>query len=292
MVRVVVPLLLSALGALVVGAAMPEVDRTRQARAVDEALVFVPNGQMLKAAGAGQEEAIADLLWVRAVLIFGERFRGPEDVPWTRWLRAMLLAVTDLDPDWRGPHFWGGIMLRVSGDIDGSDEILRRGERARPEDPFFPFSLAINAWMYREDNDLAAEYAERAAHKPGAPGWYGAAAASFRSHAGDRRAAIRFLEESRDATQNEALRRDAERQLRRLYHDDMVDRWAAACAEHYARTGTRLQRPEDLALLGFTLPANPRQDAWVVGADGVVRGTEAEAERIRRARIDTFEILQ
>lgn len=292
MIRALAPLLVAAMGASLVGVAQPEVDRTRAPRAIDEALVFVPDGQTLRIAATGLEEPIADLLWVRAVLIFGERYDETGDEVWTRWLRAMILAVDDLDPDWRTPHFWGGLMLRVSGDLEGSDEVFRRGERSHTDDSFFPFALAINAWMYHEDHDAAAEHAERAAHKPKAPGWYGAAAAAFRSQAGDRRAAIRFLEESRDATTNDALRRDSERQLRRLYHDEMVSSWEAPCRAWYAEKGERLARPEDLSLLGFELPPNPRGDAWIVGSDGVVRSRAAEAERRRRLLQEEFEFLR
>jgi tetratricopeptide (TPR) repeat protein len=273
-------LLLASVG--LVAEALPAVDQTRNARAIDSALMFAPDGEQLRLAATGLEEPLADLLWLRTVLLFGANFGTETDDTWIEWLRRMVQAVNTLDPRWRTAYFYGGSLLRVSGDIDGADGVFRRAREHLPEDPFFPFSLGMNAYLYRDAPVEAGQLLGEASRLPGAPPWYAAAAAAMKEEGGQRAAGIRFLEEVRQTTDNPAIREDAERQLGKLRHNALVATWAEACRAHLRETGRPLSSPEDLVRLGFTLPENPRGDAWMVAADGVVRSQVADAERYRR----------
>lgn len=270
-------------GALGVGFTQPRADATRQARAIDQALLFIPSPDQIRAVSSGFEEPISDLLWVRVVLTFGERWGRDTSAQWTEWLHRMILAVNTLDPTWRTPYYYGGTLLRVSGDIDGSDAVFSAAMQALPDDPFFPFSKGMNAYLYREDSRTAGRMLAMAAEMPGAPTWYAAAAAAMHQQSGERAAGIAYLKDILETTADPGIRADTERQLGRLVHNEMVDSWDDACRAWRAEHGP-LPRPEDLARLGFRLPENPRGDAWVVGADGVVRSEGAEQERYRNAR--------
>jgi tetratricopeptide (TPR) repeat protein len=280
-----------AVGAGVAALAQPRVDGTRIARSVDNALVFAPNGQQLEVASMGFQEPVADLLWVRAVLVFGERWGRQEDATWTTWLRRMLTAVTELDSHWHTPYQYGGLILKVAQDVDGADDIFRHGMEAFPNDPFFPFSIGMDAYLARGDAATAADYLERAAASPEAPPWYAAAAAAMRQRKGERRAAIEYLRGVRRSTTDPHVIADTDRQLARLYHNEIVSRWEQACLDYRARTGHPLASPAQLAELGFKLPENPRGDAWIVGTDGVVRSKGAEGERIRRMTMDEMRLV-
>ncbi len=256
-------------------------DATRSARAVDDALIFVPNGGALLLVSSGFAEPMADLLWVRAVLTFGERYDAEADRSWAVWLRSMIEAVNTLDPTWRTPYFCGGDMLRVAGDIEGSDALYERAMVELPNDEWFPFSRGMNAFLYRSDPEEAAVFMERAARLPSAPAWYAGTAASMRSRNGSHAVAERFLREQLDATQDPGVRTHLTWQLAKVEQATLVQTWAAACRAWRDAHGP-LARPEDLALLGFVLPENPRGDAWIVGRDGVVRSEGAEVDRRRR----------
>lgn len=261
-------------------------DATRQARAIDDALVFVPDGDALLVASSGFAEPMADLLWIRAVLNFGERYgRGKAD--WVRWLGSMTTSVTTLDPTWRTPYFFGGDMLRVAGDVDAADALYDRAMSALPNDEWFPFSRGMNAFLYRNDPAEAARYLEKAARLPHAPTWYAGAAAAVRARTGAHEVAARFLEEQLNATTDPAVRSELHRQLAKVEQDRLVQTWSAACKAWRDAHGA-LARPEDLALLGFVLPENPRGDSWIVGRDGVVRSQASEIDRVRRVRIDEW----
>lgn len=279
-------------GAVLVGILQPRVDRTRHERAVDAALVFVPDGKTLRIASSGLHEPTADLMWVHAGLLFGERWDEPgaggaaarvREPDWLPWLERTLEAIHTLDPRWRTPYYYGALMLRVLGDIDGSDATLRRATEALPNEWFFPFNLGMNYFLYRDDPAEAARWIERAAALPGAPKWYAAAAASMKEEAGQRDTAIRYLEDVLATATDPLLVSDTTNKLVRLRHNALVAQWEGLCRQLRADRGRPLESPEELErLAGRPLPPNPRGDAWVVGGDGVVRGVAAERERRRR----------
>jgi tetratricopeptide (TPR) repeat protein len=257
---------------------VPSIDHSRHERQIDAALLFPPNGEHLRTIATGLEEPLADLLWVRTVLVFGERYEVDQNPAWVVWLRKMLLATTTLDPTWRTAYFYGGVMLRVSGDVEGSGEIFERASHNLPDDWFFPFSLGMNAYLYEHNLPKAAEWLNIAAALPGAPPWYAAAAAAMKAEAGGRKAAMKYLKGVLDNTTDPAIRESTQIQLDRLLHDDIVETWTAACRDYRASHQAPLGSVADLAQLGFQLPPNPRGDAWVVGRDGVVRSEGADAE--------------
>lgn len=292
--RAALPLLvgvIATIGSSAVALTLPRADVTRSARSVDQALLFVPEPEQVRAASLGFAEPLSDLFWVRTVLVFGERFGNDDGPRWNEWLRRMIAAVYTLDPAWRTPYFYGGTILRANGDVPASDTVFTEARANLPDDPFFPFSLGMNAYLYRDDPATAAAFLAEAAALPEAPSWYAAAAAAMRQSSGDRAAGIQYLQEVGATTDNPAIRADTERQLARLRHNELVDVWTDACVRR-RDAGERLERPEDLAELGFDLPVNPRGDAWVVGADGVVRSEGAEAERYRRRLQEEWRLVR
>ncbi len=272
-------LLVALAGALVAGMAQPAVDHTRHARQIDSALLFLPRGDTLALAASGFHEPLASLLWVRVVLTFGERYDTDASEEWREWLAGAVLAVNTLDPRWRTAYIYGGALLRSVGAVDAASEVFERCSKALPENAWCPFSRGMNAYLYEKDRDGAAAWMRVAAERPGAPGWWSAAAAGMVSEGGARETALVYLEAQLREAETKAEIRYLERQKRRILHDQVVDTWAEACRHRYRETGEPLPSPEALVELGFTLPENPRGDAWVVGRDGVVRSVRAEEER-------------
>ncbi len=276
----------SILGVALAAWAQPRADTTRHARNLAQARVFLPDPSTTKLAASGFENALASLIWLRAGLVYGAEVevggRAPPDLP--PWFEGMVHTANALDPRWRTPYFYGGLLLRAAGDLPASDRILEAGAAAFPQDWFFPANRAMNAYLHEDDPGAAATWMARAAELPGAPFWYRASAAGMKEKSGERAGAIRFLEEELAATTDPYVRQDMERSLHRLRHNALVAGWEDACRAA-ARAGHRLRQPQELAALGFTLPENPRGDDWVVGRDGVVRSATSELERARRAAL-------
>ncbi len=276
--------------AVVVGLAQPRADATRRERQLDSELYFQPSAEGVRLAASGFEEAIADGMWVRATLIFGERYASDDSVLWHAWLTSVIGVVSHLDPGWRTPYLYGGGMLSAVGLTTEAADVYERCSRELPDDYWCPFARGMNDLLYNDDPAAAARWLAVAAERPGAPTWYGAAAAAMRSRAGQRKAGVAYLKEQLATTDNEGVRRSLEYQLGRLQHDELVAGWTEECVAR-RESGRRLRNPEELPPKGFSLPDNPRGDAWVVGADGVVRSAGAEVERVRRVRRQEWALL-
>lgn len=274
--------------ALVLGIGLCGVAAHRSQRVADEvrldrqraqASLFRPNGQTLRVVSLGQHTAVAELLWVRAVLRFADIYdEGDEEG--TEWLVANLEAARLLDPGWRTIYFYGGAFMRVLDRIDESDSLFLHGRDALPDDAFFPFALGMNAYLHRGDVDSAADWLKEAAGRPNAPDWYAAAAASFIQRSGERRAAVRYLDEEIARATNPRVRERLELRRARFVHDELVDRIAERREQFRAQVGRDITRVEELG----ELPPDPMGGRWVLAPDGVVRSSVEEARASEKAR--------
>jgi hypothetical protein len=280
-----VPLLGAIASLWLVARGLPAADATRRPRNVKQALVFVPDARTARAASFGFEEPFADLLWSRAAVEFGRAEGRAAHVALRDWFSATVETTIALDPRWRTPYFYGGVLARLTEDYATSSRVFERGAEAFPDDWFFPANRGINATLYENAPSTAAAWMERAAALPGAPFWYRANAAASRAQGGQRAIAIAMLERDLAAETDPVVRGDMDQMLGKLRHEAIVEAWAPACRARRA-DGSPLRSPEDLTALGFALPENPRGDAWVVGSDGVVRSERSERERVRRNRMD------
>lgn len=282
--------LVAAVGAGAVGSALPRADATRLDRVLDQELVFLPSPEGIRMASSGQEEVVADLMWVRTVLLFGARYDSDDSEVWKEWLSRMVLTVTELDPQWRTPYWYGGGMLIVVGQIDASSAIYERCARELAEEHWCPFARGMNDSLYKDDPISAGAWLREAAGRPGAPKWYGSAAAAFASKGGQRQAGLVYLEEQLGATTDPGVRAALEYQRNKLTHDSLVATWEDKAKAWRDEHGP-LEEPEDLEKLGIVLPTNPRGDEWIIGADGVPRSAQSERDRARRARMDEWTLI-
>ena len=241
-------------------------------------------------ASSGFEEVVADLMWVRTVLLFGERYDSDDSDVWKEWLTGMVDTVTELDPQWRTPYWYGGGMLVVVGQIDASSAVYEKCSRERPEEYWCPFARGMNDLLYKSDPLAAGIWLREAAGRPGAPKWYGSAAAALSSKGGQRHAGLVYLEEQLGSTTDPGVRANLEYQRNKLRHDELVATWEVAAKAWRDEHGP-LERPEDLTKLGFVLPENPRGDPWIIGRDGVPRSEQSERDRARRAVMDEWPLI-
>ncbi|MBL8615136.1 MAG: hypothetical protein JNM72_05930 [Deltaproteobacteria bacterium] len=262
--------LIVALGAAGAHRAQRAADAVRFGRDDPESWVH-PDGEALRVAALGQHVLVSDVVWVRALLYFAEALDHPSELK-RDWQRASLDAVVTLDPRWRTPYFYGGSFLRLLGDIDASDALLERGMRFLPADPYFPFSVGMNAFLYRKDPERAARFVTLAAGLPGAPEWYRNAAAGILDRSGQRRVALRYLQEQVEAETRPAAREVLLRKQRQLLHDELADQLNRA-------RDTQPGAPLDA--LG-PLPPDPFGETWIIAPDGLIRS--AAVERVERAR--------
>jgi hypothetical protein len=241
--------------------------------------VFVPSPEATKVAALGWGLMTADLLWVRAVLLFVD-FLDAEDEEDAVWTRTVIKTVGVLDPQWRTPFFYGGGMLRLLNDVEGSDEIFSDGMMAFPEDPYFPFSLAMNAYLLRQDLERAVTYLDQASKMPNAPKWYRSASAEFLSRSGQRKTALMYLKEQISLANSDRERLVLENKYKSLLYEQVTDVLDGRQERWEAHHGRKLQAVAELP----DLPPDPLGGEWFVSPDGQIRSSAHEAIVARRAR--------
>jgi hypothetical protein len=284
--RAVIIAATGALGVAAAHGAHRSADRVRHDRSDETRTLYQPRGEALRVAAMGQHVLVADAMWVRAVLQFADLLEHPTDTN-TRWVEATLHAIAALDPQWRTVYFYGGSFMRLMGDTDGSDQLFEMGRSQLPDDPYFPFALGMNAYLLRDDRAAAQVWLSRAAAMKGAPPWYHAAAAAFLEGKGERRAAIRYVEEQMADEARPAVLRSLSRKRQALMHDELSEQMTD---ELRAWEAQRNVRAPDLSVLG-KLPEDPLGGEWIRAPDGVPRSSVRERLLDRRSRIDERQML-
>ncbi len=187
----------------------------------DRDRMALPSAEYLPASSVGYREALADLIWVRAILFVGEPRNAKE---WQTIQRA-LEAITLLSPTFRRPYLWGSTSYIYNGEkvirremIDRALDITRQGVARFPEDHELLFILGM---LLTRDVATTDEYSkeEKAAAREegiaairrsaafGAPPIVRQYAATLVSQGGDRQLAISFLEGQLLSAQTEDHRR-------------------------------------------------------------------------------------
>jgi tetratricopeptide (TPR) repeat protein len=255
------------------------VDAQRRDLNVSHELLFIPDAESVRVASLDHSVHVADLLWVRTVLAFGERWNTTGDRAWVEWLSRTVLGVCQIDPRWRTPYFYGGVMLRVLGDYEGSTAVMKLGSENLPEDPWFPFSVGMNLYIQGGDREEASRWVAEAARRPGAPEWYAVAAVAFRQEQKERPQAIRFLQDELKLTDDPDLRKELERRLASLTHDEYAERLNELAQAFAAERGRRPRGVEELVRVGKlkTAPPDPLGGSWVVDIDGEIKSSVSAA---------------
>ena len=257
-----------------------EVDRTRDhTQDVIEDRYFLPNPMVTKALSLGHQTMVADVLWVRTILIFSD-FAYHCNPSHAQWLLSMIKTIANLDPKWRTLYFYGGTMMNLCQDVEAADELFAMAHVALPDDYFFPFSLAMNAYLIHRDYGAAERWMREAAGKKGAPNWYKAAVAGFINKQGQRKTSIRYLQDELKKDLPPAVRASSEERLRLLLHEQYSEAIEAQMEERAKRLEAPLNTLEELSI---SYP-DPWNEGWLLAPDGKVRSIEMERREKKRTR--------
>jgi len=232
--------------------------------AVTEAIRFLPSGKALGVVAMGYEEVLADLLWVRATVLFGDRFGLDEDPGWYTWMYYMVDLATDLDPGFVLAYKYGGIMLRADGQfVDQSTLLFAKGMEAVPEEWYFPFGIAMNYFLHKDSRRLAAPYMQRAASLGTGPFYLTNLAASLMDESQELETTLAFLEEEKANLQDERILGAVDAKIFETRYQ-IAERDAQRVIGEYRRMKGELpSTPEAVGEAGLSLPQDPLGGTWV-----------------------------
>ena len=266
-----------------------KVDHTRMYESQIETRYFIPQPAVMHTMSMGYHHLSAEIMWVRSILLYSDFVLSCRENE-SQWLLSMLRAVKHLDPEWRSIYFWGGTMLSLCKEIDGSDEMFMAGAEQFPEDAFFPFSVAMNALLERNDTEMALEWMQKAANKESAPPWYKAAVGGLLKDGKGQEASIRYLEDQlKDANLRPNVRSLTEYRLNLLRHELLQSELETRRDLWQIEHGKPCTDLNDLN----PIPEDPFGVGWVLSGDGRIRSELLEAqEAIRVVELETSWLMR
>jgi hypothetical protein len=185
-----------------------QIERQTASRTTAQGLAQIPKGEYLKKVSLGHNSLVADLIWLRAIQVMGQKKVPPQEAV---WIYHALDAATDLDPKFSYINEAGGIFLSVvSGEYELGAKLLRKGFDNNPGYWRLPFYLSADYFLYLHNFKLAAYYMGRAAELPGRPPFVPLLAARLYAQSGDPRFGLELTEtiykNTKDEKVKEALR--------------------------------------------------------------------------------------
>lgn len=194
----------------------------------EEDLLYLPNAELLRVLSLGHRELLADLVWIRAVVYAGGTLAKRGKMV---WLDRYLDTIMTLDPRFRKPYQWAGVITMYNGHtitnemVMQSNHYLEKAVDRFPDDWEFPFMLGANYLHELRTQDpkeralwdaRAANYIERAALLQGGPPWLPILAATLTSKQGKLDLAVRHLEAALASTDDDNARQGIRNKLANL----------------------------------------------------------------------------
>ena len=183
-----------------------------------ERIGLLPPGDLTKPAVLGFQSLGADMLWLQVLQVLGQREVSAQDYAWAY---QALDIITTLDPHYVYAYDAGGLMLaEQGGQVEWSNQLLKKGLRANPEAWRLAFQLGFNYFFHLQDYRTAADYMAIAATLPGRPAYVPELAARLYGEAHHPELAITFLTAMRQDitdTMTAAL-------LERRYQEALIER--------------------------------------------------------------------
>lgn len=218
----------------------------------------------------GFRNLLADLTWLQAVQVAGNREMAPGDYD---RLSVLLNVVANYDPRFDVPYLLGGLVLGESPtharDALG---ILSRGRAAFPSDWRLPFYIGYTRYFALRDPVAGGRAMAEAARLPGSPEYLPRLAARMLAEGRDPDTALSFLTlmigQETDATRRKAL----ERRYREVVVERDLQSLEKAVAAYRASAGRNPERISDLVRNGFiaSVPREPGGGSYRIAPDGSV----------------------
>ena len=259
----------------------------------------LPAPEQLAVASLGYRSGVADILYANILVSYGIHFQEKRRF---EYVGNYLDAITTLDPSIRTAFMYADTLLVLQPvaprfeDYFKAREILERGMQALPHDAELSLNtgqfMAFLAAPHFKDKQLKEQWqldgarvmakaCEFVSSNENIP-YHCITAAGLFSKAGEREAAIRFLERVLAVSDDDEIRRMAIRYLERLYRDEQrarsdarLRRFREVCA-----SGSALHQQEHALLLGPPFDSARCAGTTSAGSPGCATTWRAWAEQL------------
>jgi hypothetical protein len=201
-----------------------------------ERILYVRSGEAAKRLALAFDALAADVYWIRAIQHYGGDRRSNRAERRYEVLFPLLDLTTTLDPYFSIAYRFGAIFLSEEapggpGRPDQAELLLRKGMAAQPGKWQYYYDAGFVQYWHFRDFKAAASWFRRAAERPGAPNWLQPLIAAMLTSANDR-ASARFLWQQMLQSDQEWMRRNAERRLLQIDALDLIDRIEAFASKY------------------------------------------------------------
>lgn len=264
--------------------------RKAEDRGTIQQLRLLPRGEVLKPMLLGYHHLGADLIWLRAIQVLGDKVVREQDY---QWLYHALDVVTTLDPQYLYAYDVGGTVLaELAGRYDLSNQILEKGLTPNPQSWRLPFLLGFNHFFHLGQPREAADYMARAAgvqgmlHEGPPPPYIPRLASRLYAQGKSPEVAIEFLEAMLLQTSEPLIRDQLQRRIRRVGLERDLQIIESAVQRYEETKRKKPSSLEDLVASDFlgSIPEEPYGGHYLLDTTTGEVSSSTHNERMRTYR--------
>lgn len=157
----------------------------------DDQLTYLPSGNMIKPMAMDLDEAVADLLWIKAMVYFADAYLAGKGYG---WLGHMLDIITILNPHLYQAYEFGGVVLtKEKRQLPKTMVLLERGIATYPKEWRLRLYASMAQLALDSNFTKAAEFLKPISLDKDVPDHIRTLCATLLNKGGGRRVALAFL---------------------------------------------------------------------------------------------------
>jgi hypothetical protein len=252
-----------------------------------EQLRLLPRGEILKPTLLGYHHLGADLIWLRAIQVLGDKVVRAQDY---HWFYHALDIVTTLDPQYLYAYDVGGTVLaELAGRYDLSNQLLEKGLKPNSQSWRLPFLLGFNNFFHLGQSREAADYMARASGARGLlyegppPPYIPRLASRLYAQGKSPEVAIEFLEAMLVQTTEPLIREQLQRRIRRVWLERDLQLLEPVIQRYKQVNGRYPSSLKDLIGSGLlaAIPDEPYGGRYLYDSETGEVSSSTHAERMR-----------
>jgi len=249
-------------------------DRTFAYTGVNQQVLYVSDGEVMRRAALSYDTLLADLYWIRALQHYGGERQKPARERRYDLLFPLLDLATTLDSRFTVAYRFGAIFLAEprpggAGQPDQAIALLKKGVTLNPNKWDYYHDIGFIYYWNLHDYANAADWFSRGGSLPGAPFWLKTYAAVMLTRGGDRQASRVMWTQIGQNEESDWLRTMSQLRLAQLDALDQIDALERIVGEFTKRTGQRAESWEQLSRAGVVrgIPVDPSRVPYTLDPD-------------------------